>query len=77
MTPHLYEIRLEGLIPENWSGWFEGLTIQQAFDEETILRGVLADQAAMLGILTKIHSLNIKILTVTRVSASEPFNANQ
>lgn len=69
-APRVYEIRIEGLVSEKWSGWFEGLIIQQAFGEETILRGMLADQAALLGILAKIHSLNLKIIAVTRVSAS-------
>jgi hypothetical protein len=75
-APRVYEIRIEGLVSEKWSGWFEGLTIQQAFGEETILRGLLADQAALLGILAKIHSLNLKIIAVTRVSAITKLDAN-
>ena len=75
--PRMYEIRIEGLVTENWSAWFEGLTILQAFGEETILRGVLADQAALLGILAKIHSLNLKIITVIRYPAGTPVKADQ
>jgi len=27
-TANLYEIRIEGLLPEHWSEWFEGLEIR-------------------------------------------------
>lgn len=66
--PRLYEIRIEGLIMDNWSDWFEGLIAQQAGDQETVLKGELADQAALLGVLVKIHSLNLKIIAVTRIT---------
>lgn len=65
--PGAYEIRVEGLISEHWSGWFEGLAILQASDEETILNGNLVDQAALLGVLNKIHGLNLTILAVVRL----------
>ena len=65
--PRVYEIRIEGLISNHWSGWFEDLTIKQASEEETILNGELTDQAALLGVLSKIHSLNLKIINVTRM----------
>jgi len=73
----MYEIRIDGLISANWSDWFEGLTIQPAFDEVTIFRGVLADQAALLGILAKLHSLNLKIISVTRVSVGAKLDASK
>lgn len=63
--PHIYEIQIAGLISENWSDWFEGLTIQHASEGNTILSGELADQAALIGLLVKIHSLNLKIISVT------------
>ena len=67
--PHVYEIRFEGLVSGHWSGWFEGLSIQQVSDKETLLKGALTDQAALLGVLSKIHALNLKIITVTRMPA--------
>lgn len=64
--PHVYEIWIEGLISDLWSSWFDGLGVDHA-DDETILRGRLADQAALLGVLSKIHSLNLKIIGVIRM----------
>ena len=63
-----YEVRIEGVISDQWSDWFEGLVIQPPSTEpETILKGELPDQAALLGVLSKIHSLNLKIVSVVRV----------
>ena len=70
-TSHIYEIRIDGLVSGDWSSWFGGLTIQPASDTETIMTGALADQAALLGILSKIHSLNLKISSVVRISPPE------
>jgi len=70
-NPGAYEIRVEGLISARWSGWFDGLTIRQTSDEETVLNGNLADQAALLGVLNKIHSLNLTILAVYRLPVRE------
>lgn len=65
--PRLYEFRIEGQLSDHWSEWFEGMTIQpNPQQDETIMKGVLPDQAALLGVLTKIHSLNLKIISVNR-----------
>lgn len=64
-----YELRIEGVLSDRWSDWFEGLIIQPTSTEiDTVLKGELADQAALLGILSKIHSLNLKIISVVRVN---------
>ncbi len=65
--PWLYEIRIEGRLGDRWSDWFEGLAIRSEGDDETILTGMLADQAALYGILAKIHDLNLALVSVRRV----------
>lgn len=75
--PRVYEIRIDGLIPDTWSGWLEGLAIEPAFDGETMLKGELPDQAALLGVLSKIHSLNLKIIAVTRMPALVALDTNK
>jgi len=62
--PHRYEIEIEGVIGDRWSAWFEDLAVCQVSDTETILTGELSDQAALLGVLAKIHALNLKIVSV-------------
>ena len=58
-----YEIRIAGKLDPSWSDWFDGLMITYQNDE-TLLVGVIADQAALLGILTKIGRLNLTLLSV-------------
>lgn len=63
---HFYEIRIEGHLTDRWLDWFEGLVIQNDSSGETTLRGSFVDQAALFGVLTKIHSLNLTLISVNR-----------
>lgn len=64
---YIYEIRVEGQLTDRWSDWLEGLAIQAAPDGETKITGLLPDQAALLGVLNKIHGLNVSIISVMRL----------
>jgi hypothetical protein len=69
LPPHSgceYEIRVEGCLTEDWSEWFEGLSIQAQDGSVTVLRGWLPDQSALLGVLYKMHGLNLSLVSVTR-----------
>lgn len=62
--PTLYEIRVEGHLEPSWSEWLEGMTITPLAGGETLLRGEVADQAALHGILNRIRDMNLKLLSV-------------
>ncbi len=62
----MYEIRVRGLLTKRWTGWFEGLEIQPMPEGETILRGVLVDQSALFGVLSRIHSLNLELISLSQ-----------
>ena len=64
----IYEIRVEGHLTDRWSDWFEGLVIHNDPDGETTLSGALSDQAALFGVLNKIHALNLTLISVNRSS---------
>jgi len=70
-TPNDYEICIEGLLPDFWSDWFNGLLIRYDTVSKTTLIGQIADQAALIGILNKIQSLNLKVISVKRVNPGE------
>jgi hypothetical protein len=61
-----YRIRVKGHLGNNWSDWFEGLDVSIE-DGETILRGELADQAALHGLLIRIRDLNLTLLAVEQI----------
>ena len=69
--PCVYEIRVEGHLADRWSDWFEGLAIRTDANGETKMTGLLADQAALYGVLTKIHNLNLILISVGRLSTNE------
>ncbi len=56
------EIHVQGHLSEVWEDWFEGLTIERLDNGEMVLSGFLTDQAALMGILNKIHRLNLTLL---------------
>ncbi len=70
-TPFVYEILVEGHLSDHWSTWFDGLTIQIEPNGDTKLTGLLSDQAALYGVLAKIHNLNLVLISVARLPSSE------
>lgn len=70
-SPQLYEIRVQGQLTRRWSEWFDGMSLQNDGDDETILRGSIPDQAALFGLLRKIYDLNLPLLSVYRLTADE------
>ena len=68
------EVRIKGTLKPDWSDWFEALTISSPSDGETLLSGELPDQAALLGLLNRVHSLNLKLLSYSQSDSSLPKN---
>jgi hypothetical protein len=66
-VPEFYEIRVKGSLQKHWVSWFEGLEIHHETDDETVLSGLVVDQAALHGILMKIRDLGLPLVAVKRV----------
>ena len=67
MTQGVYQIKVKEQLDSSRSEWFEGWTIIPKDDGTTLLTGRVADQAALQGILTKINSLNLTLISVNEV----------
>ncbi len=63
-SPGRYEIRLEGHLDARWSAWFDGLTITRDSDGTTVIHGLVADQAALHGLLQKTRDLGLPLISV-------------
>jgi hypothetical protein len=63
---YVYEIRLQGHLDQHWSAWFDGLAISYESDGSTLLRGPLADEAALHGVLIKVRDLALPLLAMNR-----------
>ena len=60
------EIRIKGTLKEDWSDWLEGLIVSTQANGETVLNGQIPDQAALLGLLNRIHGLNLQLLSFSQ-----------
>lgn len=58
------EILIRGQIDAHWSDWLSGLQITHIEQEKSLLKGTIADQAMLHGILTKLRDLDLKIISV-------------
>ena len=71
------EIRVKGQIDEHWSDWFEGLTITHTKENETVLAGLVADQAALHGLLAKVRDLGLPLVSVNLSEVTDQEAATQ
>ncbi len=75
LAQKIYEIKLEGKLPDTWLDWFSDLRADthSAADGSitTTLTGPVIDQAALHGILSRIRDLNLKLIAVTELTAPD------
>jgi hypothetical protein len=64
------EIRVKGKINPNWSDWFGELQMRETGCDETILLGELPDMAAVYGVISRLGSLVIPLISVTCIEES-------
>ncbi len=65
MKEHInYYIKIKDHLDTHWQDWFDGLTITLTDDGNTILSGVIVDQAALHGVLKRIRNLGMTIISV-------------
>lgn len=75
--PFLYEIRVKGrLSSEQWTDWFENLTVSTAKGEST-LRGSAPDHAALYGLLARLRDLAIPLISVKVLDAQAQYRLAQ
>jgi len=60
-----YEIRVEGVLGQLWTAWFEGLQIGTD-GSQTVISGPVADQAALHGLLNRVFDLGLVLISVRR-----------
>jgi hypothetical protein len=64
--PQRYEIRVRGRLGETICSAFPDLQARPGGDD-TVLAGMLADQAALYGVLAEIEALGLELLEVRRL----------
>jgi hypothetical protein len=64
-------IRVKEHLSPDWSKWFEGLMVTYTEAGETVLSGIIPDQAALHGLLARIRDLNLTLISVSRAELPE------
>jgi hypothetical protein len=69
--PLAYQIRINGHLGRQWTDWFSGLAITLEDNGDTLLTGLIVDQAALHGLLRKVRDLGMPLISVSSRSQLE------
>jgi hypothetical protein len=69
--PTIYQIRIKEQLDNQWAEWFSPLVIHNEPTGDATLTGPIRDQAQLMGILLRLHDLNISLLAVNRIQPGE------
>ena len=70
-------IRIKGEIDKSWSECFEGFELNHSGTNETILTGLVVDQAAFYGLIGKLRDLGLQLMEVNSVEQIEPIGPGE
>jgi hypothetical protein len=70
-TTETYEIRVQGHLDRRWTAWFDDMELLTTDEGTTLIRGVVADQAALHGLLQKVRDLGLPLISVTSTPQDE------
>jgi hypothetical protein len=73
----IYQIRIEGQFGQQWTDWFDGLSITVGEDGTTLLTGPVIDQSALHGLLKKVRDLGAPLVSVNRMETDGSSDPNQ
>ena len=59
-----YEIQVKGYLDERWNELFEGMTIAW-HDNVTTISGMVADQAALHGLLARVRDYGLVLISIS------------
>lgn len=66
-----YEIRIEGRLAPRWAARFDVPTLAHEADGTTVIRRIVADQAALHGLLQSVRDLGLTLISVTRIDSEK------
>jgi hypothetical protein len=66
-----YQIKVKGHLEDYWSDWLGGLAINRDAQGNTLLTGVVPDQAALHGILVQIRDLGLPLISLASPNVDE------
>lgn len=73
---NIYQIRVKGLLDNQWSDWFDDMTITPEEDGTTLLTGPVIDDAALHGLLKIVRDSGMRLLSVNRIEFGQADDVN-
>ena len=70
MAEPTYQVRVSGVIPADVLAELHDLTVSVE-PPETVLHGSLPDQSAVVGLISRIHGLGLRLIEVRRLPSDE------
>ena len=70
--PVVYQLRVKGHLGAQWGAWFGGMTVTQTANGETLITGLVADQAALYGLLRTVRDLGLPLLALSSSERTGP-----
>ena len=67
----MYALRLKGHLEDRWAAWFGDLTIRRKDNGDTLLIGPVVDQAALHGLLAKVHDMGLPMPSVISLGRNQ------
>jgi len=68
------KIKIKGHLDKKWKDWFDGMEINYE-GENTVLIGIVEDEAKIHGILNQIRDLNIKLISINPAEETNQINS--
>lgn len=63
------EIIVDGLLDDRWSIWLDELQIVPISTDQTRISGDLPDQAALFGVLVRLHNMGLSLMSFRRIES--------
>ncbi len=67
----MYQIKIKGHLRDDWSDWFGGLSISHDETGNTILSGLVVDQAQLYGLLKRIRDVGAELISVNLINEAD------
>ncbi len=68
MSSTFYQLRVRGHLSPAWSEELSGMALNCEANGYTSITGVVQDQAALFGLLVRIHDLGLELISVNQLS---------
>ncbi len=70
-SSQMYQIKIKGYLGDDWTDWFGGLSISHDETGNTILSGIVVDQAQLYGLLKRIRDVGAELISVNLINEAD------